>query len=75
MTLHLCLCMYVVVVVVAAAAASVVVEAVEGGRRGSVATVVEAHGPLEDCSAAAAAASDVGVISTRCNMNERARAR
>ena len=32
--------------------------------------VVEADGPLDDCSAAAAATSDVDVMSTRCNTNE-----
>jgi hypothetical protein len=53
---------------IGAAAVGVVVEDVEGGHRGAVVAG-------DDCSAAAVAASDVGVISTRCNMNERTHAR
>jgi len=49
-------------------AADAVVEAVEGGRRGAVGADVvadvEADGPLGDCSAATAAASDVSIVST-----------
>ena len=43
-------------------AADAVVEAVEGGGTDVVAEV-EADGPLDDCSAAAAAASDVSIVS------------
>ena len=60
-------------------AADVVVEAVEGGCRGAVAVDVvadvEAYGPLDDCSAAVAAASDTSIVLTLCNTNECTHAR
>ena len=64
---------------VAVVAADVVVKAVEGGCRGAVAADVvadvEADRPLDNCSAAAAAASDVSIVSTLCNTNECTNAR
>ena len=65
--------------VVAVVAADAGVKAVEGGRRGAVAVDavadVEADGPLDDCSPAAAAASDVSIVLTLCNTNKHTNAR
>ena len=75
------ICVFDDVVVDAASvvAADAVVEAVEGGRRGAVGADVvadvEADGPLDDCSAAAVTASDVSIVLTLCNTNERTNAR
>ena len=63
------------IVVVASATVDVLVEALKGGRCGAVDAVVEADGLLKKYSAAAVAASDVGIISTFCNMNGSTNAR
>ena len=65
--------------VIAVVAADVVVEAAEGGRRGAVTADViadvETDGPPDDCSAEAATASDVSIVSTLYNTNKRTHAR
>ena len=66
-------------VVVAVVAADVVVKDANGNRHGAIATDVvtdvEADGPLDNWSTAAVAASEVSIVSTLFNMNERTNTR